>query len=138
MAACNDVIGYLDELLEPMVYDDYGPNGLQVPGRDEIESVATGVSANAELFTRAREEGVDLVLVHHGLSRAWPQPPPASRWPSSTSRTPSDTRRAYARWSFVRSERPFGQKSLSLSGTSAIRSERRKPTGGKSLRWQIT
>jgi hypothetical protein len=54
MAACNGVIGYLDELLEPMAYDDYGPNGLQVPGRDEIESVATGVSANAELFTRAR------------------------------------------------------------------------------------
>jgi dinuclear metal center YbgI/SA1388 family protein len=75
MAACRDVIGYLDALLEPASYDDYGPNGLQVPGRDEIESVATGVSANAELFTRAREEGVDLVLVHHGLF--WAGPPRA-------------------------------------------------------------
>jgi dinuclear metal center YbgI/SA1388 family protein len=75
MAACRDVIGFLDALLEPAFYDDYGPNGLQVPGRDEIESVATGVSANAELFTRAREEGVDLVLVHHGLF--WSGPPRA-------------------------------------------------------------
>jgi dinuclear metal center YbgI/SA1388 family protein len=73
MAACSDVIGYLDSILDPASYDDYGPNGLQVPGRDEIESVATGVSANAELFARAREEGVDLVLVHHGLF--WSGPP---------------------------------------------------------------
>jgi dinuclear metal center YbgI/SA1388 family protein len=75
MAACSDVIGYLDSILDPAAYDDYGPNGLQVPGRDEIESVATGVSANAELFARAREEGVDLVLVHHGLF--WAGPPRA-------------------------------------------------------------
>jgi dinuclear metal center YbgI/SA1388 family protein len=75
MAACRDVIGYLDALLEPASYDDFGPNGLQVPGRDEIESVATGVSANAELFARAREAGVDLVLVHHGLF--WAGPPRA-------------------------------------------------------------
>jgi dinuclear metal center YbgI/SA1388 family protein len=75
MAACRDVIGYLDSILDPAAYDDYGPNGLQVPGRDEIESVATGVSANAELFSRAREEGVDFVLVHHGLF--WAGPPRA-------------------------------------------------------------
>jgi dinuclear metal center YbgI/SA1388 family protein len=75
MAVCRDVIGYLDSILDPTAYEDYGPNGLQVPGREEIESVATGVSANAELFSRAREEGVDLVLVHHGLF--WAGPPRA-------------------------------------------------------------
>ena len=75
MAACRDVIDYLDALLEPATYDDYGPNGLQVPGRDEIAAIATGVTANAELFTRAREEGVDLVLVHHGLFWAGPPQP---------------------------------------------------------------
>jgi len=75
MAACEDVIGYLDSILDPAAYDDYGPNGLQVPAREEIESVATGVSANAELFSRAREAGVDLVLVHHGLFWAGPPRP---------------------------------------------------------------
>ena len=75
MAACNQIIGYLDELLTPTAYDDYGPNGLQVPGREQIQTVVTGVSANAELFARAREERADLVLVHHGLF--WAGPPRA-------------------------------------------------------------
>ena len=75
MAACNQIIGYLDELLDPTAYDDYGPNGLQVPGSEQIQTVVTGVSANAELFTRAREEDADLVLVHHGLF--WAGPPRA-------------------------------------------------------------
>jgi dinuclear metal center YbgI/SA1388 family protein len=73
VATCNQIIGYLDELLDPTAYDDYGPNGLQVPGSEEIQTVVTGVSANAELFTRAREEGAELVLVHHGLF--WAGPP---------------------------------------------------------------
>jgi dinuclear metal center YbgI/SA1388 family protein len=75
MAACNQIIGYLDDLLHPAAYDDYGPNGLQVPGREQIQTVVTGVSANADLFARAREEGADLVLVHHGLF--WAGPPRA-------------------------------------------------------------
>src|SRR6476661_6743416 len=75
MAACNQIIGYLDDLLDPTSYDDYGPNGLQVPGSEEIQTVVTGVSANADLFARAREEGADLVLVHHGLFWAGPPRP---------------------------------------------------------------
>jgi hypothetical protein len=79
MTACRDVIGYLDELLEPMAYDDYGLNGLQVPGRDEIESVATGVSANAELLhARAR-----------GRRRPGARPPwPVARVAAATAREP--------------------------------------------------
>ena len=73
MANSAEVIAYLDALLDPGSYDDYGPNGLQIPGKAQIESLATGVSANAELFTRAREAGADLVLVHHGL--IWAGPP---------------------------------------------------------------
>jgi dinuclear metal center YbgI/SA1388 family protein len=65
----------LYELLRPDDYADYGPNGLQVPGREEVRTVVTGVSASAELFARAREEGADLVLVHHGLFWAGPPRP---------------------------------------------------------------
>jgi putative NIF3 family GTP cyclohydrolase 1 type 2 len=50
MAACNQIIGYLDELLNPTAYDDYGPNGLQVPGSEQIQTVVTGASATADLF----------------------------------------------------------------------------------------
>jgi dinuclear metal center YbgI/SA1388 family protein len=63
----NDLIGHLDALLHPTAFDDYGPNGLQVPGSCEIRTVVTGVSASVELFERAVEHDADLVLVHHGL-----------------------------------------------------------------------
>jgi dinuclear metal center YbgI/SA1388 family protein len=63
----TDILSWADELLETGRFEDYGPNGLQVPGRDEVETVATGVSANLELLERARDTGAGLVLVHHGL-----------------------------------------------------------------------
>jgi dinuclear metal center YbgI/SA1388 family protein len=66
-APINDLIGHLDALLNPSAFDDYGPNGLQVPGNDAISTVVTGVSASSELFERAAEHGAGLVLVHHGL-----------------------------------------------------------------------
>src|SRR4051795_3068112 len=66
-APINDLIGHLDALLNPSAFDDYGPNGLQVPGKGTIRTVVTGVSASIELFERAANEDADLVLVHHGL-----------------------------------------------------------------------
>jgi dinuclear metal center YbgI/SA1388 family protein len=66
-APLTDLIAELDALLEPARFKDYGPNGLQVPGKPEVARVATGVSASAELFERALADGADLILVHHGL-----------------------------------------------------------------------
>ena len=67
LARVAEILDHLDRLLEPARFDDHGPNGLQVPGGEEVETVVTGVSAGLELFERAREEGAGLVLVHHGL-----------------------------------------------------------------------
>ena len=67
MVPCAVLVGHLDELLRPREFVDFGPNGLQVPGRDEVRTVATGVSASAELFERAAAAEAQLVLVHHGL-----------------------------------------------------------------------
>ena len=67
MAQLSDIIAYLDELLEAPDFPDYGPNGLQVPGPDDVTTVATGVSAHRELFERAAEAGAQLVIAHHGL-----------------------------------------------------------------------
>src|ERR1700710_401039 len=70
----HDLIAFLDELLEPSRYDDFGPNGLQVPGPDEVALVVTGVSAHVALLEQAAEAGAGLVLVHHGLFwRGMPQ-----------------------------------------------------------------
>jgi dinuclear metal center YbgI/SA1388 family protein len=66
-APMHEVIAFLDQLLEPERFDDYGPNGVQVPGGTEVATVVTGVSAHVALIEAAAEAGADLVLVHHGL-----------------------------------------------------------------------
>jgi dinuclear metal center YbgI/SA1388 family protein len=63
----RDVVGFLDSNLEIDKFKDYAPNGLQVEGRHEVDTVVCGVSANAALIDRAVELGGDLIVVHHGL-----------------------------------------------------------------------
>jgi dinuclear metal center YbgI/SA1388 family protein len=67
MALTREIVNFLDELLDPGAFADYGPNGLQVPGRTEVGRVVTGVSASLELFERAVAADAGLVLVHHGI-----------------------------------------------------------------------
>ena len=66
-AAMFDVLAELDRVLEPERFSDYCVNGLQVPGPDHVNTIATGVSAHAQLFGLAAGERADLLLVHHGL-----------------------------------------------------------------------
>lgn len=67
MAARDELISYCDELLDVGSFDDYGPNGMQVPGAPEVTKVATGVSANLETISRGVDGGAQLLLTHHGL-----------------------------------------------------------------------
>jgi dinuclear metal center YbgI/SA1388 family protein len=48
--------------------DPYMPNGLQVRGREEVNRLATGVSASLRLFEEAVARNADAILVHHGLN----------------------------------------------------------------------
>jgi dinuclear metal center YbgI/SA1388 family protein len=67
VAARDEMIAFLDDLLDAGSFDDYGPNGLQVAGAREVTVVVTGVSAHLELFERAAALRAQLVLCHHGL-----------------------------------------------------------------------
>lgn len=67
MARRDEIVSYLDEILEVSTFRDYGPNGLQVQGKEEVQRVAVAVSANLETFEKAVAWGADMVLVHHGL-----------------------------------------------------------------------
>jgi dinuclear metal center YbgI/SA1388 family protein len=67
MAARDEILSFCDELLDVGSFEDYGPNGLQVPGAEEVSRVATGVSANLELLQAAVDSGAELVITHHGL-----------------------------------------------------------------------
>ena len=66
-ASRDEILAFCDDLLDVGSFDDYGPNGLQVPGKGEVNRVATGVTANRELLEAAVGSGAELVLTHHGL-----------------------------------------------------------------------
>jgi dinuclear metal center YbgI/SA1388 family protein len=61
------VSAYLDALLEPGRFRDYGPNGLQVEGRQEIVKIVSGVTASLALIEAAIHARADALIVHHGL-----------------------------------------------------------------------
>lgn len=67
MTTLSEILTELNRLLEPARFDDYCPNGLQVPGPATVTTVATGVSAHVELFELAAAECAELLIVHHGI-----------------------------------------------------------------------
>ena len=67
MARLADIVAHADELLDVERFPEYGRPGLQVVGADEVTKLVCGVSSTRELFERARDDGAQLVLVHHGL-----------------------------------------------------------------------
>ena len=62
----EQLVKYLDELLQPAKFRDYCPNGLQVEGRAEVVRIVAGVTASQALLDIAVARGADAVLVHHG------------------------------------------------------------------------
>ncbi len=56
----------LNQLLTPQIIKDYCPNGLQVEGAVEVNTIITGVTASQELIDRAIDEKAEALLVHHG------------------------------------------------------------------------
>lgn len=62
----DELLSYLDTLLEVKRYDDYAPNGLQVEGAESIRTLVTGVTASHALVAAAARAGAEAVLVHHG------------------------------------------------------------------------
>lgn len=58
---------HLNSLLEAARFKDYGPNGLQVEGRERVGKLVTGVTASQALIDAAVQAQADAILVHHGL-----------------------------------------------------------------------
>jgi dinuclear metal center YbgI/SA1388 family protein len=67
MARRDDILDHAADLLDLASFPDYGPQGMQVAGTDEVTKIVCGVSSSLELFERAAEAGAQLVLVHHGV-----------------------------------------------------------------------
>ena len=67
MADRSEIETFLQQLLHPEAFKDYGPNGLQVEGRAAVRRVASGVTASLAFIDAAIAAGCDALLVHHGL-----------------------------------------------------------------------
>ncbi len=67
MTRTSEIDRYLDALLAVGQFKDYGPNGLQVQGKAEVQQVILGVTASRALIDAAIAARADAVLVHHGL-----------------------------------------------------------------------
>ena len=65
--ALGELVGACDRLLQPALFKDYGPNGLQVEGRCRVGKIVSGVTASRALIEAAIRAGADAILVHHGL-----------------------------------------------------------------------
>jgi dinuclear metal center YbgI/SA1388 family protein len=58
---------FMDAFLEVKRFKDYCPNGLQVECDAPLQKIALGVSASLELFKKAKKNGAQAVIVHHGI-----------------------------------------------------------------------
>ena len=57
----------LQMMLQPGLFKDYGPNGLQLEGASEVRRLCSGVTASLAFIDAAIAAGADALLVHHGL-----------------------------------------------------------------------
>ena len=67
MTTRDTLLQAFDDLLQPARFKDYGPNGLQVEGRNEITTIVSGVTASRALIEAAIAANADAIFVHHGL-----------------------------------------------------------------------
>lgn len=67
MTTRTQLAAVFDRLLQPERFKDYGPNGLQVEGREVVGRIVSGVTASRALIEAAVEDGADAIFVHHGL-----------------------------------------------------------------------
>lgn len=63
----QELVSYLNDYLQVSLFNDPSLNGLQVEGFKECTKIATACTASLEAIDAAIEEGVDTLIVHHGL-----------------------------------------------------------------------
>jgi dinuclear metal center YbgI/SA1388 family protein len=72
MPSLAEIVRYADELLCLTEIDDYpnALNGLQIENSGSVSKIGAAVDASGGTLQMAAEQGIDLLVVHHGLF--WP------------------------------------------------------------------
>jgi dinuclear metal center YbgI/SA1388 family protein len=63
----DELITYLDDYLGVRAMQDYGENGLQVEGAEEVARLAFAVDSCQAAIDGAVAAGAEMLIVHHGL-----------------------------------------------------------------------
>ena len=66
MTTRQEVLDWCSETLQPSMFQDYAPNGLQVEGKENIHTIVTAVTASLAAIEYAVSKNADMLLVHHG------------------------------------------------------------------------
>ena len=75
MAYRDEILDYLNDLLNIFEFDDYCVNGMQVEGKKDVKCIVLGVSVSQRLFQQAINKNADMIIVHHGIFwKSDPQP----------------------------------------------------------------
>ena len=61
------LLNWCDQTLQPQLFKDGAPNGLQIEGNDQIRHIITAVTASQAAINHTITQGADTLLVHHGL-----------------------------------------------------------------------
>ncbi|PIT20642.1 Nif3-like dinuclear metal center hexameric protein [Snodgrassella communis] len=67
MAKRKEILDWCAQQLAVAQFRDFSPNGLQVEGTDEVNSIVCAVSASQAAIDFAVEQQADMLLVHHGM-----------------------------------------------------------------------
>lgn len=63
----DELIAWVDDYLAIDDVRDYGPNGLQVEGAEQVDKIALGVTSSQAFLERVHDWGAQMAMVHHGL-----------------------------------------------------------------------
>lgn len=63
----DELVRYLDRTLRIAEIPDYGPQGLQVEGTEEVTRIVFTVDAGLPCIDAALKVGAHMLIVHHGL-----------------------------------------------------------------------
>jgi len=63
----DELIHWLDHILETSAYADASINGLQIEGDDDVQKIAVATDACQATIDAAVTAGAQLLIVHHGL-----------------------------------------------------------------------
>jgi dinuclear metal center YbgI/SA1388 family protein len=67
MSTRTQLLSFLKNKMNPHLYDDYCPNGLQIEGREHLKKIVFALSATKESVQYATSKNACALIVHHGV-----------------------------------------------------------------------